>query len=89
MRDYESLSEAERRAFRDAVSKFIDDIGAGRGFRKGLRVKGVRGSAGVYEMTWAENGRATFQYGASLEGHAGEPHVIWRRIGTHVVFDAP
>jgi hypothetical protein len=42
---------------------------------------------GVFEMTWAPNGRATFEYGEPLqEGHV---HVLWRRIGTHAVLDSP
>jgi hypothetical protein len=38
-------------------------------------------------MTWAPNGRATWQYGP--EQRPGERHVIWRRIGTHDIFRAP
>jgi hypothetical protein len=62
----------------------VDDLRAGQGFRKGLRVKGVRGRPGVYEMTWADDGRATFSYGRSHR--AGEAHIIWRSIGTHDIF---
>lgn len=32
-------------------------------------------------MTWAADGRATFEYGQEIR--PGEPHIIWRRIGTH------
>jgi hypothetical protein len=35
----------------------------------------------------APDGRATFQYGDEVQ--AGEPHIVWRRIGTHDVFDRP
>jgi hypothetical protein len=38
-------------------------------------------------MTFAPNGRATWQYG--LEIRPDEPHVIWRRIGTHEIFRNP
>lgn len=69
-----------------AVANFIADLNAGGGFRNGLRVKGVQGSKGVYEMTWAEDGRATFSYGDSIR--AGEPHVIWRRVGKHDILGA-
>lgn len=62
------------------------DLRAGR-FRRGLRVKAVQGAAGIFEMTWAPNGRATFQYGA--QRRPGERHVIWRRIGTHDIFGRP
>ena len=85
-RDYAALSPEQKAAFRRAVARFIEDI-VGGAFRKGLRVKGVRGAKGIYEMTWASNGRATFQYGSpEVEGEA---HVIWRRIGTHDILDAP
>ena len=78
-RDLDGLSPQQRAAFRAAVEAFVHDLGEGR-FRPGLRVKGVKGAAGVFEMTWAPDGRATFQYGASKVG--GEPHVIWRRSQT-------
>jgi hypothetical protein len=82
-RDYERLTAEERRAFKAAVKKFVADLQGGQGFRKGLRVKGVQGSPGVYELTWADNGRATFSYGESIREN--EPHVVWRRVGTHDV----
>lgn len=53
----------------------------------GFRVKRVRGTSGVWEMTWAADGRATFEYGDELR--PGTPHIIWRRIGTHDVFTSP
>jgi hypothetical protein len=34
-------------------------------------------------MTWADNGRATFSYGDSIQ--EGEPHIVWHRVGTHDV----
>jgi hypothetical protein len=86
-RDFAKLTRAQKEAFREAIRKFVEDLDKGKGFRKGLRVKGVQGAAGVFEMTWAPDGRATFQYGAPVR--PGEPHIIWRRCGTHAVFGAP
>jgi muconolactone delta-isomerase len=86
-RDYQSLTEDQRAAFRAAVRKFVEDLERGGAFRRSLRVKGVQGAAGIFEMTWADNGRATFQYGNPIR--RGEVHVIWRRCGTHEVFSAP
>ena len=80
-RDFAALAPGQRDAFRRTVAKFVEDLEAGRGFRDGLRVKGVRGAPGVFEMTWADNGRATFSYGRSIR--EGEPHVVWHRVGTH------
>jgi hypothetical protein len=86
-RDLATLSADERKAFKRAVEKFIEDLRSGK-FRRGLRVKGVQGADGVFEMTWAGNdGRATFQYGPELR--PGEPHVIWRRCGGHEIFSRP
>ena len=56
-------------------------------FHPRLRVKGVQGHAGVWEMTWAEDGRATFHYGDEVR--AGDPHIVWRRIGSPAIFRLP
>ncbi len=51
-------------------------------------MKTVQGVDGVWEMTWAPDGRATFSYGD--ERRRGHQHVIWRRIGNHAsVLRAP
>ncbi|MGH2750597.1 MAG: hypothetical protein ACRDK3_06955 [Actinomycetota bacterium] len=44
----------------------------------------MRGTDAIFEMTWADDGRATFEYGE--EQIEGEPQVIWRRVGTYEVF---
>ncbi len=85
--DFDALSPTQQAAFLAAVGQFVDDLRAGKGFRKGLRVKGVKGGAGIFELTWADDGRATFEYGESAV--AGEPHITWRRVGTHAIFDRP
>ncbi len=56
-------------------------------FPVGLRVKRVQGISGVWELTWTPDGRATFSYGDQQV--AGEPHVIWRRIGDHSILGGP
>lgn len=43
---------------------------------------------GLWEMTWSfsgPDGRATFEF-ITLDG---EPHVRWRRIGTHAIYTSP
>lgn len=85
-RDLQKLTREQRRAFRSAVRKFLLDLPSGR-FRKGLRVKLVEGTDGIFEMTWSGDGRATFQYGAEVI--EGETHVIWRRVGTHSILAEP
>jgi hypothetical protein len=86
-RDWDNLTVAQRRQFLSAFAKFVEDLGGSSGFRAGLRVKGVRGAEGVFEIAWAPDGRATFHYGQSV--HEGEAHIVWRRIGTHNIFGRP
>ena len=86
-RDFDALSPKQQAAFLVAVAQFVEDIRGGREFRKGLRVKGVQGAAGIFEMTWADDGRATFEYGETVI--PGDPHITWRRVGTHTIFNRP
>ncbi len=83
-RDLARLSDDERAAFKEAVIHFVEDLRRGEGFRAGLRVKTIQGRSGVWEMTWAGDGRATFSYGPARI--AGQAHIIWRRIGGHAIF---
>jgi hypothetical protein len=85
--DFERLTPTQQAAFLIAVQQFVDDVRRQQPFRKGLRVKGVQGATGIYEMTWADDGWATFEYGEQVD--ASEPHVIWRRVGTHAIFKQP
>ena len=85
--DFDRLTPAQQAAFLAAVTQFVEDLRESGRFRKGLRVKGVQGASGVFEMTWADDGRATFQYGDAIV--EGETHVIWRRVGTHDVLRRP
>lgn len=86
-RDYKALTPEQQGQFRNAVEKFVTDLNSGDGFGRGLRVKKVQASADVFEMTWANDGRATFHYGN--EQLDGQPHVVWRRVGTHDIFNQP
>lgn len=86
--EFLALDEADRRLFSAAVRLMVADLKAGRPFRKGLRVRGVQGHTGVYEMTWSwPNGRATFPFGPAQR--SGEAHVMWQRIGGHEIFRDP
>jgi hypothetical protein len=53
---------------------FVEDLQRDGSFRPGLRVKGIRGMPGCFEMTWAPDGRAIFTYGPEV--HPGERHVV-------------
>jgi hypothetical protein len=85
-RDFANLTLEQRARFRTAVASFVRCLKAQQ-FDPGLRVKAVQGAQGIWEMTWAPNGRATFSYG--IPRRPSEAHIIWRRIGTHDVFRQP
>ncbi len=78
--DWDKLTREQRQALATVLPLFVEDARTGN-FRASLRVKQVQSVPGVWEMTWAPDGRATFEYG--LEVKPGERHVIWRRVGTH------
>jgi hypothetical protein len=80
-REYAGLTPEQRKRFLAAVAEMVEDLKEGRAFRAGLRIKRVQGTPDIWEMTWAPDGRATWQYGR--EQRPGEPHVVWRYIGTH------
>ena len=85
--DFERLTATQQAAFLVEVQQFVDDLQRDQVFRKGLRVKGIQSASGVFEMTWAPDGRATFEYGDEVT--VGVPHVVWRRVGTHTIFKKP
>lgn len=84
--DLGRLTRERRQRLWVAIYAFIDDIlameaGEINRFRPGLRVKRVRGMPGLFEMSWAPDGRATFMWGESVQ--PGKRHVIWVRCGDH------
>jgi hypothetical protein len=85
--DFDALTAEQQAVFLAAVTQFVEDLRRGAKFRKGLRVKGVQGASGVFEMTWAPDGRATFDSREAVV--SGQPHLIWRRVGTHAVLRRP
>ncbi len=86
-KDWAGMSPVEQQRFRRAVALFIADLSAGRPFRQGLRVKRVQSTSDVWEMTFASDGRATWEYGREIR--VGEPHVVGRRVGSHAIFKRP
>jgi hypothetical protein len=87
LRDFDTLTSSQKAAFLRAVVMFVADLRGGKGFRKSLRVKKMAGYDNVWELTWAPDGRATFEYGTPVkEGH---PHIRWRRVGAHNIFKRP
>jgi hypothetical protein len=58
-REYRRLTVEQRAAFKRAVEHFVADLEDAQ-FRAGLRVKGIVGMPGCFEMTSAPDGRAIF-----------------------------
>ncbi len=86
-RDRKQLTSESRARFHPVITgRLVPDLARGV-FRAGLRVNGVQAAPGVSGMTWAPDGRATYSYRPGQQ--AGEPHVIWRRLGTHDTFPEP
>ena len=86
VREFLKLSPAQQVRFLRAVAELVADLRTGSP-RPGLRVRVLGGHPGVFELTWASDGRATFRYGP--EAKAGHSHIIWQRIGTHDIFRDP
>jgi hypothetical protein len=61
----------------------FEEVDAHR-WRPELRIKRVQGVPKGFEMTWAPDGRAPWQFGAPIRD--GVRHEIWRRVGTHDIF---
>jgi len=74
------LTREQQASFRKVVLEAFepDLIVRESPFRSSLRVREMAGHPGVFEMTWGDDGRATFSYGTERE--EDQPHVIWRQI---------
>lgn len=82
--DWRRLRPEQRAAFIRARALFITGLTTGQ-FHPSLRIKRFR-SQGVYELSWAPDGRALWAYGTPPEGSAG-PHIVWIRVGSHKIFE--
>lgn len=87
-REFRRLPREQQRAFLAMLPVFIAALKENPpAFPPRLRVHRVQAAAGVWEIAFAPDGRATFEYGQEVL--ANEPHVIWRRVGTHGVLIDP
>lgn len=88
LREFRKLPLEQQRRFLRALADFVEALRQQPpAFPPRLRVKGVEGHLGVWELSFAPDGRATFEYGA--EKTPGDPHVVWRRVGDHSILRSP
>jgi len=87
-REYRRLTPEQQARFRAAVAKLVAALKQTPPALLGdPLVHPLAGHRGVYELRFAPDGRATFTFGAAVR--EGQPHIIWRRIGTHDVLREP
>ncbi len=87
-REFRRMSRELQKAFLAMLPLFIAALRESPpAFPPALRIKRVQGTEGIWEITFAPDGRATFSYGDEVM--PGESHVIWRRVGTHDVLTDP
>ena len=85
--DFSLLTPGQCKAFLRARSRLVHDLDSGMHIRSGLRIHELEGQPGIFSMTWARDGRATFSFGS--ERVPGKRHIVWRRIGTHAIYEEP
>ena len=85
--EYGRLGREQKREFLAAKNLLVAASRLGQLPPPSLRIKRVQNMPGVWELSWAADGRATFEYGP--ERTEGQPHIIWRRIGSHDIFRNP
>lgn len=92
--DYRRLTDDEREMFRTAVREHFAPAADRRArdpshpWPKALRVKGVEGASGIWEITWSfsgPDGRASWEW-VTIDG---EPGIRWRRLGGNKIFRNP
>jgi hypothetical protein len=87
-REFRRLPRELQRAFLAALPLFVAALREKPpAFPPALRIHRVQGSDRIWEITFAPDGRATFEYGGEVV--EGETHVIWRRVGSHGVLSDP
>lgn len=85
--EFEKLSPEMQRLFLAAKDLLVEDLRAGVTPRPALRVKRLTTHPGVWEFSFAPDGRALFEYGP--EKNPGQPHIVWLRVGSHEIFKRP
>jgi hypothetical protein len=92
---YRRLTPSQRKKFRKARREFIDVFlefeASGKSgiphFPAHLGVRHMVNNRSILEFAWNDDGRCTWSYGTIKR--PGKFHIIWRRIGSHVIYAAP
>jgi len=84
LRDLARLTPAQRKQFEAAVRAMIEDLKANQPFRASLHIERFHRRPDAFEMRWAGDGRALFEFGQSPI--QGEAHIIWLAVGTHNIY---
>lgn len=92
-RDFKGLPEGHRETFKKFAPRFHDAAvkaaaGEDKPWPRGMRVKTVQGSEGIWETTWSKDhpdGRVTWEW-IGIDGAAA---IRWRRVGDHSVLGNP
>jgi hypothetical protein len=93
--EYAHLSTDQQRRFRETRDQFVAVLRAWEAggcigiprFPRSLGVKPMASNRNVWELAWAPDGRCTWSYGTPRV--PGTCHIVWRRIGSHAIYDDP
>ncbi len=78
LREWAGLTPRQRTLFIAAVMEMVEDLAEHAEFRPSLRAKGVQGYPGIFEISWARDGRATFHQ----ERRCGPARLISSGVGS-------
>jgi hypothetical protein len=93
--EFARLRADQQQGFLEARDRFVAVLRAWEAdgcpgiprFPQALGVKPMKAHRQVMELAWAPDGRCTWMFGTPRK--PGKYHVIWRRIGTHAIYNDP
>jgi hypothetical protein len=85
--EFGNLSAEDRKAFREAVARFVAALRSGSSPDPSLGISQLVNHPGIYEFHFSKRGRATFHYETEERGKDAE--IMWRRIGGHEIYKNP
>lgn len=94
--DWHTLEQPKKGLFLTRLQEFIGVLkrweaegmpGSHPPFPAHLGIKSMAGRRNIWEFRWSGDGRATWSYGPPPQD--GMCKIIWRRIGTHQIYNDP